>query len=1001
VNTSATAGKVILASTTIGLACNGGSTLCSSAQLALIVDLVGYGATANFFEGAGPTPAPSATTAVFRAANGCTETDNNSADFAAGAPSPRNTATPLSPCGDAAPTVTSTTPSNGATNVPLAANIALDFSEPVDVAGAWFTIVCTSSGTHTATVSGGPSSFTVDPDADFAADETCTVTVLAAQVTDQDTDDPPDNMAANASVSFSTAAVCGAATTPIHDVQGSGLSSPIVGSIVSVEGVVVGDYQAAGQFGGFHVQEEDADADADPATSEGIFVFSTAVAVSVGDQVRVRGTVTEFPSSGITLTELASVSTVLVCATGVSATPTSVSLPVTSVGDLERYEAMSVSLGQTLTVTENFTLARFGEVSLSVGGRLANPTAVVAPGPPAIALQNLNNRSRIVLDDGNNQQNIDPTLYPAGGLSASNTLRNGDTVPGLTGVLEQRFGVYRLQPVGAIAFSPDNPRPLAPDAVGGTLRVSAFNVLNYFNGDGLGGGFPTARGATSAAEFTRQRDKIISALTALDGDIVGLMELENDTAGDSAIEDLVDGLNAVAGPGTYDFIDTGIVGTDAIRVGLLYQPAVVSPVGPFAILDSSVDPTFLDTKNRPSLAQTFIENATGAKVTVDVNHLKSKGSDCNDVGDPDTGDGQGNCNLTRTSAAIALATWLASDPTDSGDPDFLIIGDLNSYALEDPISALVGAGFTNLVDSQVGSSAYSFVFQGQSGYLDHALSNPMLTPQVTGLTEWHVNADEPIALDYNLEFKTVNHQTTLYAPGPYRSSDHDPLLVGLDLDAPPTIAVTAGGTCASGTAGGTVLLAVADDNTPAGSLVLSFVSTSNSGLVPASGIVLGGSGAARTLAITPVAKKGGTAIITLSLSDGVYATSFTLTVIVGSDKNDTLTGTSGADLILGLGGNDSLSGLAGNDLLCGGKGVDTMAGGDGDDTLDGQNGDDVLRGGNDNDILGGGNGNDRLEGEAGDDTLTGGSGADVFSGGPGTDTLVDVTPSQGDTTDGT
>ena len=78
-----------------------------------------------------------------------------------------------------------------------------------------------------------------------------------------------------------------------------------------------------------------------------------------------------------------------------------------------------------------------------------------------------------------------------------------------------------------------------------------------------------------------------------------------------------------------------------------------------------------------------------------VNHLKSKGSPCDDVGDPDPGDGAGNCNLTRTGAAEALVDWLAGDPTGSGDPDFLIIGDLNSYDKEDPIDvADVGAAGT-------------------------------------------------------------------------------------------------------------------------------------------------------------------------------------------------------------------------------------------------------------------------------------------------------------------
>jgi len=704
---------------------------------------------------------------------------------------------------DSAPSVTATSPQAGATGVAPDSNVSITFSEPVSVTDPWYSISCGGTGAHPATASGGPTTYTLDPASDFAAGEACTVTVYGAQVADQDTEDPPDTMTGDVVFSFTvTDQVCGAPATFVHEVQGSGTATPLAGSVVSVEGVVVGDYQAAGQFGGYYVQEEDADADADPATSEGIFVFNTTTPVNVGDLVRVRGTATEFSN----LTELAPVTSVLVCSTGNTVSPSTVSLPVASLSDWERYEGMSIGVGQQLTVTEVFTLARFGEVDLSVGGRLFNPTSVVAPGAPAVALADLNDRSRILLDDGNNQQNIDPTFYPQGGLSATNTLRVGDSLSSLGGVLDQRFGDYRVQPVdtSTIAFDHANPREPAPSAVGGDVQVASFNVLNYFNGDGLGGGFPTPRGASTLAEFDRQRTKVISAITALDADVIGLMELENDDPSTqyAAIEDLVDGVNAVAGAGTYAFIDTGVVGTDAIRVGIIYRPAVVRPAGAYAVLDSSVDPRFIDTKNRPSIVQTFDAVATGARFSVVVNHLKSKGSACDDVGDPDLGDGQGNCNLTRTQAAQALVDWLATDPTGSGDPDVMLIGDMNSYAMEDPITAFRNGGYTDLIADRIGTDAYSYVFEGESGYLDHPLSSPSLNGQVTGVTEWHVNADEPVALDYNTEFKTANQQTTFYAPDAFRSSDHDPVLIGLSLtetfdfdgffapvDNPPTINV--------------------------------------------------------------------------------------------------------------------------------------------------------------------------------------------------------------------
>jgi Ca2+-binding RTX toxin-like protein len=409
-------------------------------------------------------------------------------------------------------------------------------------------------------------------------------------------------------------------------------------------------------------------------------------------------------------------------------------------------------------------------------------------------------------------------------------------------------------------------------------------------------------------------------------------------------------------------------------------------------------------RSRPALAQTFEEVGTGERFTVIVNHLKSKGSPCVTPGvdiplDPDIGDGQANCNQTRKAAAQALVDWAASDPTGSGDPDFLIIGDLNSYAQEDPIDAIkAGADdtagtsddWTNLIARDIGPFAYSYVFDGQSGYLDHALSNATMTAQVTEATEWHINADEPDLIDYDTSFKSVA-QDAIYFPDAYRSSDHDPVIVGLELNAPPTIAVEAGGTCSSA-AGGTILVSVNDLLTAAGDLDLEFGGTSNPTLVPVGNVVLGGAGADRTIAIAAAPKQSGTAVLDFSLSDGVNTTAFIVTVKVGTDLNDTLTGTAGADLLIGLQGSDTLSGLGDGDLLCGGKGIDSLSGGDGDDTLEGDRGNDVLTGGDSNDVLRGGQG---------DDSLTGDSGADAFSGGPGADVNVDRTPSQGDTWDGT
>ena len=422
--------------------------------------------------------------------------------------------------------------------------------------------------------------------------------------------------------------------------------------------------------------------------------------------------------------------------------------------------------------------------------------------------------NRIIVDDAVNDQNPDPILLGRGGnpLSAANTLRGGDSVTGLVGVLAYDWAgnaaspnAYRIRPVAALGggvpnFQAANPRPPSTGAAGGRLRVASANLLNYFNTfdglpdtvdnctNGAGGAATDCRGADTSDEFDRQWPKTVANLIGTGADVIGIIEIENDGFGPaSAIQDLATKLNGATAPGTYAFIDadaltgqTNALGSDAIKVGLLYKPAKVRPVGKTAALNSEAFVNGGDSaeRNRPALAQTFEEIATGEKFTVAVNHLKSKGSACDA---PDALDGQGNCNRVRTRAAEALVAWLAADPTGVADPDYLIIGDLNSYAKEDPITAVKSAGYTNLIESQLGADAYSYAFDGQWGYLDHALSSATLTPQVAGVAEWHINADEPAVLDYNTDYKSAGQISGLYAGDSSRSADHDPTIIGLDL----------------------------------------------------------------------------------------------------------------------------------------------------------------------------------------------------------------------------
>ena len=815
INMSGTAGKVALVIGITSLGCNGGSTPCNVEQVARIVDLVGYG-TANYYEGAGAAPALSNTTAALRADGGCTDTNNNAADFAAGTPAPRNSGSSVNVCSvvDNPPTVTGTTPANGATDVAVNTAITVNFSESVDATANAFSIACPAGtpvafGSTPALPANDVTSVTLTPSADLPNGTLCTVTVAAAGISDND--GTPDAMAADYVFSFTTIAadVCSLAFTPIYSIQGSGPTAAITGA-VTTQGVVVGDFEeptGSNQIRGFYLQ--DAAGDGDPTTSDGIFIYtsSTGNTVSVGQVVRVAGSAGEFSGQ----TQISG-PTVVPCGTTGSVTPVDIALPFPSADYPERYEGMLVRLPQTLYVTEHYQLGRFGQIVMtSRPDRLQQPTNVVAPGAAALALQAANNLDRIIIDDNNNLQNPDPIQFGRGGnpLSATNTLRGGDSATGIAGVLVYDWAgnsaspaAYRVRPIGVlnggvINFTAANPRPAAPSA-GGRLRVTAANLLNYFNTFGagactlgVGGGATDCRGAENSAEFDRQWPKTVANLVGSGADVIGLMELENDGYGaSSAIQDLVDRLNAATAPGTYALIDadtmtglTNTLGVDAIKVGLIYKPGKVTPVGATAALNTPAFVTGGDSgdRNRPALAQAFQEIATGERFIVAVNHLKSKGSACDA---PDAGDGQGNCNAVRTVAANLLTAWLAGDPTGTGDPDILIMGDLNSYAMEDPITAIKDAGYANLIFDIAGPDAYSYAFDGQWGYLDHALATPILAAQVAGVEEWHINADEPSVLDYNTNFKSAGQLTSLYGSDQYRSADHDPVIIGLDLAAP-------------------------------------------------------------------------------------------------------------------------------------------------------------------------------------------------------------------------
>ncbi|MBE0459397.1 MAG: ExeM/NucH family extracellular endonuclease [Pseudoalteromonas prydzensis] len=569
---------------------------------------------------------------------------------------------------------------------------------------------------------------------------------------------------------------CGAAKTLINAIQGEGGDSPLLNTEVELEGVVTADFQGAEQLSGFFITSLDADIDTNPLTSEGVFVYFADTDVNVGDHVRVKGSVAEYFNA----TQIGDVSQVEICATGLVTAATKISLPVTEVADLEAHEGMLVTLEQPLVVTNNYGLGRYGEVDLATE-RLYQGTQIALPGDAATAVEAENSKKQILLDDGSTKQNLDPIAYPGTGLDSYNTLRLGDTVNTVTGVLGYSFDRYRIHPTVQPTFVATNPRTEAPELhADADLRIASFNVLNYFNGDGQGAGFPTSRGADSEAEFIRQQAKIVSAIVALEADVIGLMEIENDGFDEfSAIASLVNALNDEDSVNDYAFVDFNVnqIGTDQITTALIYRANKVVEVGNAAITTQAP----FDYSNRAPIAQSFKSLTTDEVFTVAVAHLKSKGS-CGsaDGNNADLGDGQACWNEIRVAGANAYADWLNTAPTGVDDEDIILVGDMNAYAMEDPIRAFADKGFKNVVAELDGNTlGYSYSFSGRLGSLEHAVASPSLLTKVVAATDWHINADEPISLDYNVEFKSAAQQVSLYASDAYRASDHDPVIVDI------------------------------------------------------------------------------------------------------------------------------------------------------------------------------------------------------------------------------
>lgn len=594
---------------------------------------------------------------------------------------------------------------------------------------------------------------------------------------------------------------CGDPVTFISTIQSEQQSSPLLGEMVAIEGIVVANYQSDDQLGGFFIQEEISDQDTNPLTSEGLFVYHNTHLVQVGDRVILQGVVDEFYE----LTQINNVSQLTICDTDNPLPPAAViTLPLTAMDQLESVEGMRIQVTSSnvaqqsdlnkITVNEVYQLGRYGEFTIANGRRFI-PTEIATPGEAAQSVMAENALNQLIVDDGMRAQNPSMIPFPAPQLDAFNSLRAGDTLDSLTGVINYAYGQYKLLPTEPLMLNGDNARSIAPEhpiliTTKSALRIASFNVLNYFNGDGLGGGFPTARGASTVEELERQETKLVRAITEINADVLGLMEIENDGFSEnSAIAALVTALNQQQVEGQeYEYVKLNRerLGDDDIAVGLIYRPSKVALVQAAQVLDSSNspldaqgNPLFVDALNRPALAQSIRDIRSGTEMTLVVNHFKSKGNrQCADYDDCDLGDGQGAYNHTRTRAAAGMAQWLASNPTGVNTQHILVLGDLNAYSQEDPIQTFAQAGFHSLKSQ----GDYSYVYYGQAGNLDHALATKSFAQFVTSTQDWHINTDEPRVLDYNMENKTPEQITAYFSDHAYRSSDHDPVIVDLAFD---------------------------------------------------------------------------------------------------------------------------------------------------------------------------------------------------------------------------
>jgi len=803
----------------------GGGTLFIAASTsgvlptdASVIDKIGWG-NSNSPEGTAAS-GNSVVLSYQRDAAG-TDTDNNAADFRVATPTPQNAA---SDGGTAAVTVTNP----GTQNATVGASIA-----PLTLS------VSGGTGPYTWSATGLPAGLSISSTGVVSgtptAAGTSSVTVTAT-----------DSTGASGSASFDFNVTSVTTVLSIAEIQGTNTdTSPYANRTVTTEGVVTAVYRTGG-FNGFFMQTGGAGGteaeDATPGASDAIFVFGSIAAgqVSIGDSVRVAGTVVEYQGE----TEITS-PTVTKLATALPAVKPLV-IPwsrLATDAQKEAHEGELIAPQGNFTVSDNYDANWYGSFTLAAGDTpLRQPTDVGAPGSAAAHAVVAENAARMVtLDDGSswNYSNSTYTGQPLPWLTPGNPVRVGSKVTFHQPlILDYRFSLWNLQPTqqvtddgSAVAtFSDTRTENRQPAAVGGNVRLATFNVQNYFPttgqvyvAKGLGtctfyddragnhitvktctgpGNSAGPRGAADDASFRRQQAKIVTGINRLGASIVSLEEVENSAKfgqpRDTALAGLVDALNAAAGSTVWAYVPSPaddklppLSQQDVIRTAFIYKPAEAALVGSSVVLTDDSGPGQPFSIARQPLAQGFKKaGATDADAFLVVaNHWKSKGSgtplyegDTENTSSPAVN--QGSFNATRVRQAHDTTAFASQVAASLGTDRIFLVGDFNAYTQEDPMRVLYDNGYTDLA-AALDPSETTYAYNGLHGSLDHVLANAAARALVTGADVWQINAQEAVAYNYS----RYNYNATLLFNGsdPFAAADHNPVVVGLNAPVTPPV----------------------------------------------------------------------------------------------------------------------------------------------------------------------------------------------------------------------